>query len=100
MGNQMKTVPKGRSLSFVFDRGGLTISGWVCTIEVKQFPGDTSAISRVITADGKEWPGFLTSTETAALSALGEWTITALITNATDDKEEQQVVRFHLSEAV
>ena len=94
----MQTVRKGRSLPFVFDRAGASISGFICTIEVKQFPGDVSAISRVITPTNNKWTGFLTSTETAALDPIGEWMLIGVITNATDDKEETPIIRFSLAE--
>ena len=96
----MQTVRKGRSLPFVFDRSGVSISGWICTIEVKQYPGDTAAISRVIAPDGLEWPGFLTSTETAALSELGEWMLIGKITNAAENRAEYPIIRFHVAEAL
>ena len=89
MANPYAKIRKGESLSFVFDRGGASISGWVCTIEVKTFPSDTSAITaRVIAAVDDEWPGFLTSTETAGLNA------------ATNQEEvAQQTTRFQIGES-
>ena len=100
MASQMQTVRKGRSLPFVFDRSGEDISGWICTIEVKQFPGDTPAITRVIEPDGREWPGFLTSTETAALDPIGEWMLIGVITNAAENRAEYPIIRFSLAEAL
>lgn len=98
--NSMQTVRKGRSLPFVFDRNGETIENWICTINVKRFPGDTADISRVIEPDGLEWPGFLTSTETAALAALGTWMLIGTITNATENRAEYPIIRFHVAEAL
>ncbi len=100
MAQHMRTIRKGGSLPFVFDRGGEDISGWICTIEVKQYPGDTPAITREVAPDGREWPGFLTSTETAALAPLGTWMIVGVITNAAEDREETPPIRFSLAETL
>lgn len=89
-------IRQGQSVPFVFDRGIESIEGWVCTIHVKEFKGDASAITRVITPDANDkWTGFLTSTETDALN-LGMYRIVALITDAATDEEEQDIVRFNL----
>tara|TARA_R110000796_G_scaffold163505_3_gene280444 strand:- start:6544 stop:6858 length:315 start_codon:yes stop_codon:yes gene_type:complete len=101
MANPYAKIRKGESLSFVFDRGGASISGWVCTIEVKTFPSDTSAITaRVIAAVDDEWPGFLTSTETAGLNA-GSYRLIGILTNAATNQEEvaQQTTRFQIGES-
>lgn len=98
--NSLQTVRKGRSLPFVFDRGGDSIGGWICTIKVKQYPGDAASIDRVIAPVGLTWPGFLTSTETAALASLGSWTLFAEINNATEDRTEYPIIRFHVAEAL
>lgn len=100
MDSKITTVLKGGSFPFTFDRDGASISGWTCTISVQQYPGDTPAVNRVITADDLEWPGFLTGTETTALPILGTWMVIASINNASDDKTEYQTVRFHLAEGV
>ena len=100
MANHMQTVRQGRSLPFTFDRGGESLDGWVCTINVKRFPGDSADISRVIAADGLDWPGFLTATETAALGTLGTWMLLGVITNATEDRAEYPIIRFSLAEAM
>ena len=94
----MQTVRRGRSLSFVFDRDGQSISGYTCTIEVKRFNGAASEISRVIAPNGSEWPGFLTASETTALGDLGTWLLVGVITK--DDTTEYQTIRFHLTEAL
>lgn len=100
MGNPINVIRKGESLPFVFDRGGESIDGWICTIEVKNFPGDTALISRVITADGNTWPGFLTSTETALLD-VGNYRLIGVLTNATTDQEEQitETTRFNVTDS-
>lgn len=99
MGNPMALIKKGESLPFLFDRDGQDVDGWVCTINVSQYPGDVPAISRVVEPTGNEWEGFLTSAETAALPALGVWRLIGVLTNATTDEDESVPVRFKLSEA-
>lgn len=93
-------VRKGGSLPFVFDRKGLTVEGWICTIHVKEFKQDVSLLTRVIPLDGKsQWSGFLTSTETDSLPDPVLYRLIAILTNATTDEEEQVPVRFQLNEA-
>lgn len=86
-------IRQGGDLQFVFDRDGADVTGFVCLIEVKVFPDDTAIISRVIPAVGNEWPGFLTSTETATLE-VGLHFLIAKITNSTTDEERQVPERF------
>ena len=99
MGNQIALIEKGSSLPFIFDRGGESIEGWICEINVKQFPADTSQITRVIAPDGRTWPGFLTSSETDLLTPIGLYRIIGLLTNASTGEEEQVPVRFNLADA-
>lgn len=99
MANEQAIIQKGESLPFVFDRSGKPIEGWVCTLVVKRFPGDTALISRVIPPQGRRWPGFLTSTETNALAVLGQYRAIGLLVSATTGEQEQVPVRFHLTEA-
>ena len=100
-----RVVRKGGSLPFQFDRGGESISGWICTINVKQLPTDVASISRVITPTNNVWSGFLTSTETDALSnATGNslWWLVGILTNASTGEEEQIAsgsVRFNLTQS-
>jgi hypothetical protein len=89
-------IRQGGDLKFVFDRDGADINGFVCLIEVKIFPSDTAIISRVIPAVGNEWPGFLTSSETAPLDVGLYWLI-AKITNSQTDEERQVPERFQVS---
>jgi len=98
--NSLQTVRKGRSLPFVFDRDGQDITGWICTISVQRYPGDTPAISRVIEPKDQTWPGFLTSTETAALTDIGTHMLIGNITNATENRAEFPIIRFSLAEAL
>lgn len=99
MANEITIIKKGESLPFVFDRSGKSIAGYVCTLVVKQFPGDVALITRVIPSVGRTWPGFLTSTETDALAVLGLYRAIGLLVNASTGEEEQVPVRFHLTEA-
>jgi hypothetical protein len=92
----IEIIGKGDSLPFVFDRNGLDISGWICTLEVKQYPADVAIISRVITPTNGVWEGFLTSTETDTLTAGITYRMVAVLTNATTVEEEQVVVRFFM----
>ncbi len=99
--SKIKSIRRGESLPFVFDRAGEDITGFVCTITVKQFPADASSITRVIEptvdTDGNSvWSGFLTSTETSGLE-VGNWNINALLVNDTDDQEEAIPVRFKVT---
>lgn len=90
-------IRKSGSVPFVFDRGDESIEGWVCTIKVKQFDDDTALISRVITPADGVWSGFLTSTETAALTAGITYRLFGILTNATTDEAEQVETRFSLT---
>ena len=98
---KIKVIRQGESLPFVFDRGGESIDGYVCTIFVKQYPADVASITRVIepTTNPKtgvsEWSGFLTQTETAAL-AVGLWIINAKLVKSSTDEEEAIPVRFQV----
>jgi len=91
-------IQQGEDLEFIFDLDGEDISGWVCLMEVKVFPGDTAPISRVIPPGDREWPGFLTQAETAALP-IGSHVLLAKLSNASTDQERQIIKRFHVIEA-
>lgn len=98
----MANIPRirlGSSLDFTFDLDGEDPSGWVCVINVKQFPNDADSISRTIALDtNNQWSGFLTSTETAALST-GTWGLIALLSNASTDEARQIPERFQIIES-
>lgn len=99
MANPFTIIRKGESLPFVFDRSGESIEGWICTIEVKEFPSDTSAITpRIISPDGDTWPGFLTSDETASLPVAG-YRLIGVLKNASTNEEEQvmETTRFNIT---
>ena len=104
MTNQITAVRKGESFPFSFtlqndNNESTSINGYICTINVKKYDSDTSLITRVITPTGNTWEGYLTSTETAGITNIGTYRLIALINNATTDEEEQQTVRFNLTEA-
>lgn len=92
-------TPQGVSLPFTFDLDGDDVTGWICTINVMRFPGDTPAITRVITPTANTWTGYLTATETAALTPTGQWRLVGNLTNASTDQADEVVQRFSLQEA-
>lgn len=96
--NPLEIIQAGESLEFKFDRGGDSIDGWICTINVKQYPQDASVITRVIQpdTDSNSWSGFLTSTETSGLAG-GLWFIIGVLTKSSTDEEEQIPERFFVS---
>lgn len=90
-------IQQGQSLPFIFDRGGLSIAGWVCTIYVKIFPSDTTAITaRVITPSACDWPGFLTATETDSLTPGKQYFLIGVLTKGSTDEEEKPPIKFYL----
>ena len=111
--SKTRVLRKGESLPFSFDRGEESTDGYICTLNVKQFPGDVASISRVIALStnsitGKqEWAGFITSTESDALinstspNANLWWAIGVLTKSTTDEEEQiaQGSVRFSLTQA-
>jgi len=99
MGNGFTIIRKGESLPFVFDRSGEEITDWVCTIEVKRFPSDTSVITpRIIEPVDRTWPGFLTSTESATLDNKA-YRLIGVLKNAVTNEEEQvmETTRFNIT---
>ncbi len=96
--SKITVIRQGESLDFTFDRSGESIVSWICTINVKQFPGDTSLITRVIAPDStaNTWQGFLTQTETDALDP-GLYMLIGILTNSSTDEEEQVPVRFNVT---
>jgi len=93
----------GESLPFTFDRGSNSISGWTCTISVKQFPSQADtifSINRVIPPVNNQWPGFLTQSETSGLTAFSKpYYLIAILRNTTTDEEESIEVRFKIAPA-
>lgn len=98
---KISSIKQGESLPFEFDLGGEELTGWVCVIFVKQYPSDIALIERTIPAEGRTWPGYLTSTETAALdpSSRNPYQLIGVLTNASDDQESQEPIRFNVTEA-
>lgn len=96
--SKITVIKKGESLPFVFDRGDESIENWICTIEVKEFTGDTSLITRVIPPVNNTWPGFLTSAETGTLSTK-MFRLIGVLTNSVTDEEEQVVLRFNITDS-
>jgi len=95
-------IRQGEDLEFVFDLNGEDISGWICTIFVKRFPADDDdefIIPRQIPPDGRTWPGFLTSVETASLpvSSKSPYFLTGVLTNSSTDQERQIPRRFNVT---
>ena len=93
-----RIVRQGESIPFIFDRDGESIDGWVCTINVKQYPTDTSEITRVILPDTacNQWEGLLTSADVATLSQK-DYRLVGVLTNTTTGEEEQPVIRFRVT---
>lgn len=100
--NKLAIIQAGESLKFCFDRNGADISGWTCTISVKEKPADAAILSRVVTPSSNSWEGYLTQTETSGLPVLPKGAAYYLIANlsntATDEKEVVNV-RFRVSTA-
>ena len=93
-----RIVRKGTSVPFVFDRDGESIDGWVCTINVKQSPSETSVITREVEPDTlcNQWEGLLTSADTNTLG-LHDYRLIGVLTNATTGEEEQPIIRFRVT---
>lgn len=100
VGNPMTIINAGESLDFSFDRGGLPVEDWICTLVVKQYPHSTAEISRQIPIDEfEQWSGYLTSDETTALSSRGVYRMIGVLTNLITDEEEQIPIRFQLNDS-
>jgi hypothetical protein len=90
------TIKQGESLDYEFDRDGESIAGWVCTINLKQYPDDTPIIKRVITPTGDVWSGTLTNQDTKNLD-VGQYLLIGKLTNASTGENEQDIIRFYVS---
>ena len=100
IGNPLSIIKAGESLDFIFDRGGQSVEGWLCQLNVLRFPGQTPEISRFIELDdNSQWSGFLTSVETAGLLSRGIYRMVGLLTNSATNEEEQIPVRFQRNKA-
>lgn len=97
-----KIVQSGANFNFCFKiKCGQDPSLYICTIYVKQFPGSTASITRVIALNTKTntWKGFLTSSETASL-ALGQQWLTGSMVNSTENKAQIDDVPFQVSQGL
>lgn len=92
----LSTIKQGESLPFVFDLNGESTAGWVCTLNLKQFPDDDTLINRTVTAIDNKWTGFLTNDETKDL-LVSQYTLTANLTKASTDEKDVQTKRFYVS---
>jgi len=90
------SIKQGESFPYTFDRDGEDISGWVCTINLKQYPDDAPIIKRVITATDDEWSGTLTNQDTKNLD-VGQYLLIGKLTNASTGENEQDIIRFYVS---
>lgn len=98
---KIKTIKKGASVPFSFDLDGASLTDYVCTIVVKQYPDDTASVDRVVASslqpDGSyAFSGFLTSTETSTL-ADGMWIINADMVKASTLEQTTKQSRFQVS---
>ena len=100
MANPIPIIRKGESLDFTFDLGGSSIAGWTCTINVKQYPSDTSAITRVISPDNstESWTGYLTETETDGLTTNTLYWLIGILEESTTDEKREVPKRFRVTQ--
>ncbi len=91
-------VRQGGSLPFEFTPGDdQNTTDFICTIVVKQFAADSALLSRIIVPTNGVWSGFLTSTETAALSAGTTYRLMGILTDSSTDEEDQIETRFSVT---
>ena len=79
----LNQIKKGEYYDFSFDREGEDIAGWVCTINLKQYPDDTSTIKRTITPTNDKWSGTLSNNDTKNLN-VGQYLLIANLTKGTE----------------
>lgn len=90
-------VPQGSTYDFSFALDGDTLSGFAYTLEAKQFPGDTAAISRAVTPGSDNVVDVtLTTTETAAMG-VGLWYLT--VKSVDSDETLHSVKRIQITKA-
>lgn len=88
-------VPQGTNYSFTFKLDAEDLSGFSYQLDVKQYPGDTAAISRAVTANSDyEVKVTLTPAETLALG-VGLWWI--IITSTDSDEEIEETKRIQIT---
>ena len=89
----MNSIEQGESFNFSFAVTGE--EGMTMQINVMQYPQDTPAITKTLTASDGAYPGVLTSAETAAL-AVGQWFIHG---HASDDDEDvREPIKFYVEQ--
>jgi hypothetical protein len=94
------SIPVGASIAFAFPAPtpseAFTPTSWVCTIHVVEHRGGTDEITpRVLPLDDNgQYAGFLTTDETAGLTAGKYYFIVAIFTAT--DRQVDQFVRFQV----
>lgn len=90
-------VAQGENYDFEYSLEGTGLGGFVYTLEAKQHPGDTAAISRAVTANSSNVVKVtLTPTETANL-AVGLWYLT--IRSVDTDETLKEAKRIQIKKA-
>ncbi len=96
LGGKTTNVFAGESVYFVLGLPEEDPNRWTAIISVKNYPGDVEFINREILPSGTAWIGFLTSTETAALTT-GTYYLTGTLTNNQDNRVVEQSYRFKIA---
>lgn len=86
-------VKQGATYDFEFEVSG-DATGFVSTMYVMQYPGDTPEITRALTKAGDVFKGTITSAETLAM-AVGQWFIYAVTSDA--DENLREVDKLYIS---
>ena len=84
------SIKIGGDIEFVFDRDGLSIEGFTCEVQMKQYPDDSPALSFFAEPDplGFSWSGIISRDETANLTP-GLWHLIAELVNLTTGQQRQ-----------
>lgn len=103
--NKLLIIRQGESVPFSFDRGGNSIDNWVCTVYLKEKPSDANdafMTPRVVPPSNGSWPGFITQSESSALTPLAKgaaYYLIAALVNVTTDEEEIVTDRIRVTTA-
>jgi len=81
----METIRQGETFSFDLEVSG--DESLSCTMSVLQYPGDTAAITKIITPVAGVYSGLITSAESALLD-VGQWMIVNRFTDSDEDVRE------------
>lgn len=92
----IESIKQGESYPFTFDLNGASTDGWVCRLNLKQYPDDTTSINRTLTASNNKWTGFLTERETRNLN-VGQYTLIAKLTKASTNEKDVLNKRFYVT---